>query len=233
MAGGGVTSILPRWTRDLRFGRTFVFNTFLFAYVAVYALGEAAKASPHAGSLRNAIVGLTVVGLASLSLVLVGLVRQRPQHVVRGTLPVKMWERFFALAIDLHAIFVISLPLLLLPDLLIDWGQTGQFHLVPSPDAIANPSLWPPAFMLVAMCLYVVFLPRSGRSTLGQYVMGYSIVPLDDFGAKPQYFHRVILSYFLMCCIFGWGYLFRQDKGVYWWERKTHTIAMRTTYTEV
>ena len=222
-------------SRAYRLSRTHVFCLVVALYLIVSLTspkGQQSIMGPDLVIVSSSLPAL-LLGPAVFSLCVA---RQQPTRLDESPLPVTIWERMSALLIDFASVVVVTIPLISLPGLLLEWQATGTFSWAFEREFMRATDIVSGALFLVILPVlygYFVTLPRRGYATIGQYIMGYRIVPLDDFGAKPQYFHRVILSYFLICCILAWGYLFRQDEGVYWWERKTHTIAMRTTYTEV
>tara|TARA_R110002051_G_scaffold233330_1_gene294914 strand:+ start:193 stop:828 length:636 start_codon:yes stop_codon:yes gene_type:complete len=210
-----------------------VFGYFVASLVFLFAMNQEVREPPSVDESLSSVEVFPSALLLSVLLIVVGFLRQRPEHLVRGTLRVRLWERFGALLIDLCTLTLIILPWLSLLMVLIEWAWSGEFSGFYAREFTRGTDWLPAAISLVATYFYFVALPRSGLSTVGQYVMGYRIVPIDDETSAPRYFGRVALF-----CVLIWGALFvfyyvsKREGDAYWWEKKTNTLAVRTSYSD-
>ncbi|GGB75226.1 hypothetical protein GCM10011503_24890 [Henriciella pelagia] len=126
---------------------------------------------------------------------------------IETTEPVLLWRRFAAFLIDLIALFMVLHPLMSM--------------LVPVAAVIVGVAL-----VFSYFWLHGVF----GRATLGQYVMGYTILPADGANSEPEFAHRTISSFVATCL---WPVTFiaasQEDAtpGTYHWDRESGTQAVR------
>lgn len=129
------------------------------------------------------------------------------ENLIETDEPVRLWRRFSAFLIDLLALFMVLNPLL------------GQFNI----------------FGAVILGVSVVFCyfwlhGRFGRATLGQYVMGYQVLPMAGANGEPEFAHRTLASFVATCL---WPVTFiaasQEDAtpGTYHWDRESKTQAVR------
>ena len=90
--------------------------------------------------------------------------------------PVRLWRRFAAFLADMVALFLVLHPLL------------SMIHVA--------------AAILAGVALvfsYFWLHPVVGRATLGQYLLGYRIVPAGGVNGEPEYAHRTLSAFFALC----------------------------------
>ena len=89
--------------------------------------------------------------------------------------------------------------------------------------------------MLVSILLFfrVLFYyfhnyPEDGKPTLGQYIMGYKIVPTS--GPQNPDFKKRVWASLPFACLGPFAFFFTQGikDGVYPWDKATQTRAVRT-----
>ncbi len=121
--------------------------------------------------------------------------------------PVRLWRRFAAFLADMVALFLVLHPLL------------SMIHVA--------------AAILAGVALvfsYFWLHPVFGRATLGQYLLGYRIVPAGEVNGEPEYAHRTLSALFALCQFPVTFISASQDDaapGTYHWDRESHTQAVR------
>ncbi|MEM5515338.1 hypothetical protein WNY37_00135 [Henriciella sp. AS95] len=126
---------------------------------------------------------------------------------IETTEPVLLWRRFAAFAIDLTALFMVLHPLM-------------------SMVQVAAAVLFGVTLVFCYFWLHGVF----GRATLGQYVMGYTVLPAEGTNSEPEFAHRTLASFVATCL---WPVTFisasQEDAtpGTYHWDRESGTQAVR------
>lgn len=167
-------------------------------------------------------VGL--IASAALTAFLVLYAQRRPQ--VEHTEPVKLWKRGIALYIDFFVALSIAAPAATLPLLLDEGRVTGafQWHFErdfarPTDAALAIPAI---LAMFVVLFSYFYIHLRLRRQTIGQYLMGFRIVPEPD--TEMNAFSVVLLSWIGMCmrpfALYGAA---KHPEKLFWWNVQTKT----------
>ncbi|MEP3654410.1 MAG: RDD family protein [Litorimonas sp.] len=107
-----------------------------------------------------------------------------------------------------------------------------QIPLVPFFNQFENSELLTAVYLL-AFLAYFWLLPKFGRATLGQYMMGYRIVPADESRPKCLWRLAYVCGTAIMwpLFLFSWFMLRNDDIGIYWWDRKSSTRAVSTRQT--
>lgn len=124
---------------------------------------------------------------------------------------VDLMTRFWASQIDFFAlcIFFIAPSVYLIEDRFI---PNGLFDII--------------GFIFIF--LYFSALPRFGRATIGQKLMGYRILPIEN--QTPQYEYRVFYGIVANMLSILTYFEYRNSKtNVFWWDRKSHTLAVYVT----
>jgi hypothetical protein len=206
----------------------FLLAVFLVASVfGSGSVGATAPCDEGCGLLAQSDIGLMIGGLSGLF----ALVYRQLEPVPQPDLPVLIWRRMVAFYIDVFvAVFtIISTGALLL--LVMRFLMTGiwvwQFILTDNP---TSPVL---EFLLVIVTLVALFAyfrvhAGIGRATIGQYILGYEVIPDPASDAPPRYALGLIMAFFAMCSVHMWIW-FMKDRdsreGWYWWERFGGTRA--------
>lgn len=159
---------------------------------------------PHLRLVANsgALYLFTGLGLAAFALGYVPI-----ESVIETDEPVRLWRRLTAFLIDLLALFMVLNPLL---------SALNIFGGV--------------LFGAVLVFSYFWLHGRFGRATLGQYVMGYRVAPIEGANGEPEFAHRTLASFIATCL---WPVTIisaSQDDaipGIYHWDRESKTKAVR------
>lgn len=126
---------------------------------------------------------------------------------IETTEPVLLWRRLTAFIIDLVALFMVLHPIM---------------SMLPIVAAVL-------AGVTLVFCyfwLHSVFQ----RATLGQNIMGYTILPANGANGDPEYAHRA-LSSFVATCLWPITIISASQEdatpGTYHWDRESGTRAVR------
>lgn len=147
---------------------------------------------------------------------------------------VAIWHRFGALMIDGVALLAATVPIAALPMLFAEAHYMKQFRWsfvrhFERPDDWSN-ILIPFIIIMAIMIAYFYLHARSGRATLGQYVLGYRIVKASEPGASPSYGLRLFLACFGMCWWPVSIFLALGNRNhAFWWDALSDTRAVRVT----
>jgi uncharacterized RDD family membrane protein YckC len=145
---------------------------------------------------------------------------------------VGIWRRAGAFFVDFALMGVAVGPVSLLPLLLHEAVETGQFQWT-FERRLARPSDAIFGFLsvfgvLVGFYLYDYWCTSRHQATFGSYVLGYKLARAQDSQGEPDWITRPLLSFVGMC---WWPVsvlvaLARRD-GQFWWDRQTGTRALR------
>ncbi|MET1257458.1 RDD family protein [Aliikangiella maris] len=145
---------------------------------------------------------------------------------------VGVWRRLGAFYLDFMIVLIGITPLLALPLLIQESSYTGQFvwsfEREFSRSTDSNYIL--PGVGLAFWFLFYYFYkhPKSGRQTIGQYVLGYKVVSNTDEPSDAEFGVRVFYSYIGLCAgpISLYLALKNPDKA-FWWDSATNTKVIR------
>lgn len=164
-----------------------------------------------------------------LSILIVWLYLFAPQKTQRPKRDdiVFLWRRIVAVWIDVFFLLQALLLFLELGVFLLSVFVTGGDVTAPEM-ARTGPIITCVALLLIASLYVLLYLPaKRGRSSLGEYLMGYQTVPVDD---TPRYALRPFLGHFAMTSFPYWVWFDRISsiEGRYWWDRIAGTKPVRT-----
>ncbi|WP_143435534.1 RDD family protein [Henriciella aquimarina] len=158
-----------------------------------------------------------------------------PQREGRPTYgPVRLWKRFLAFFIDFFVSVAIFTSPLVLFELGLEASWTGHFSWQVERD-FSRPTDWVHALltflMLGGVFSYFWLLPKVGRATIGQYIMGYRVEPSPVRSGASQYAHRTFAAFVALCV---WPLTLalaagQTKPGEYWWDRVSRTRAFAYT----
>ena len=173
--------------------------------------------------------------LSSIILILFVSLFPRKKSENSGIESVGAFRRFAAFYIDFSIILTCLIPLIALPQLLIESSIVGTFHWSVNRSFVReSDSIYMiPAFLfsLVLIFYYFYKYPKLGNQTVGQYVLGYKIVALKGSMVEPSYGLRVVYSYMGLCI---WPisvyYSLQSSNRTFWWDNITNTKAVCVQY---
>ena len=145
---------------------------------------------------------------------------------------VGLWRRFGAFFLDFMAVLVVISPFMAIPTLLVEANITGNFQWAFERD-FARPTdtqyILPSVIsVFLVMYLYFYFYAKYNKQTLGQYVLNYKIIPIDEESMIPQYGLRVFFSYIGLCTWPVSVFLaLRKNNKACWWDTTTNTKVIR------
>ena len=118
------------------------------------------------------------LALASITLALVLLFpRPKSKHLQASGKRAGYWRRPLALLVDFALLMVVFAPMSLVP-LLFEWRATGEFAWSFHRE-FARPTDWVTAPLVFAFFAAIYFYydraSRSGRQTIGQFILGYRV----------------------------------------------------------
>ncbi len=168
-----------------------------------------------------------------LSVVLAVFVVFYPQraYVENESNIVGVWRRFGAFFLDFMLVLMVVSSIGAVPLLVAEAEYTGAFQWAfirefsrPTDAAYVLPSVF---VSFVALFLYFYLHGKSGRPTVGQYVLGYRIASLEE-KEKPAYGLRVLLS-FLGLCMWPVSVMLAigNQQKQFWWDSTTRTRVFR------
>lgn len=192
---------------------------FMFGYVNTLILGPLSAVNDSMESNPKVIMSALFVGLALVFF-------PRAERAVQRDSRPKLFRRFVAAYIDL-SIAMLSLFGFLFPVLLLIENSVRD-EWVWSWDTAESPFYVPVMFLGILFCFigmyfyFKIHLER-GRSTPGQYIMGYKIVAVG----VPNYNRRIWNGAFWL-----WRWIFAfaartETEGVYTWDKNSNTQAFR------
>ena len=147
---------------------------------------------------------------------------------------VGVWRRLGAFYLDFMVALIGVTPLLALPLLIQESSYTGQFEWAFERDISRSSDNY---YILTGVGLVFWFLfyyfykhPKSGRQTVGQYVLGYKVISGGKKLTDPEFGIRVIYSCIGLCTwpISLYFALKNSDKA-FWWDGATNTKVIRVT----
>ena len=145
---------------------------------------------------------------------------------------VGFWRRIGAFLTDSAVVLLVIAPVAALPLLVAEGRYTGTFHWAferrfsRSTDmVILLPGI---AASFAGLFLYFYVHARTGRATVGQYVLGYRVTASGETGAAPNWGTRVMYS-FLGLCMWPVSVVLarRTPQKICWWDSKTNTRVVR------
>lgn len=159
----------------------------------------------------------------------------RKEIIVDVTTPVGIFRRLGAIYINMFAIMIPTIPLLVLSLLAIEAIHIGEFHwsvyreFPRSTDALVGSSI---VFFIFGLIYYYYFKAlKTGKPTIGQYLMGYGILGNNEDWTTKRALVRIGLST-LTLCIWPISIFFalRHPKKAFWFDTQTNSIATRFRY---
>ncbi len=146
--------------------------------------------------------------------------------------PVGVWRRLGTIYVNSFVIVFTLTNLSVLPILLVEAMQTGEFQWSFSREfSRATDSLVGGSSVLFIFGLifyYYYWSLVSVRPTIGHYLMGYQIVNNDQEWTRKKALRRMGLT---MLTLFAWPMTVfiaaRHDKKAFWFDLKTDSIAER------
>jgi hypothetical protein len=139
---------------------------------------------------------------------------------------VGVWRRVGSFLVDFTFVLMIVAPLAALPILAVEaeYAETFQWSFAREYPRPTDWLLFTSGALagFAALFLYFYQHERLGRPTVGQYVLGYRVVPTSD--GKPNYALRVLLS-FVGLCIWPVSMILasRNSHKAFWWDGATGT----------
>lgn len=174
-------------------------------------------------SLASTLVGILLIPAA--------LLYPQRRMVFDVSSRVQWWRRLLAFWLDMMVVLAAITPLTTLPILLAEQQATGVFEwsfsrrFARETDALLMiPGI---LFMFVALYVYFWLHPKFERTTVGQYVLGYTVAPVH--GAPPSFFIRPIFAFIglSMWPISLYMAAKRLDQA-FWWDKASVTRVVRT-----
>lgn len=144
------------------------------------------------------------------------------EPVVRHEQSVALWRRVAAFLVDFHVGVVAALSVALLVGQIMIFTLTGVWNwsdVDPSSPAIRVVNISGLLIALTLLYCYFWLPSKSGRATVGQYVMGFQIVSDSD---APKFGVRPLFGYIALCSFLFWIW-FGSTQGRYWWDRASGT----------
>jgi len=153
----------------------------------------------------------------------------KPKTIDYDYKPVGLRRRLIAGLIDLYIAMGGCLAVFVLFILIIEYFATGLFQWsYERPKFIMRDVL---GFIMILGCFYGLYYyfykhAEKGRATPGQYIMGYRIIPANT--GEPKFGARATHAYITLCLwVFMIIPLLKVKDGIYPWDRKSHTRAVR------
>ncbi len=185
------------------------------------------------GSGRDAYVLINSSLAGTLLLPAMGVVAvffPRPIRMPDGMRPVSIWRRSAALILDLIVVMSILTPPIVLTMLFLEKLVTGEFvwsvhRTYTQPTDLF---MWPIMIFLFVMIFYYFYKhAKLQRSTAGQFILGYTIVPVNDPYLSPKYMNRTFGAAFAGAI---WPItllaMSRRKDGIFWWDQDSNTRAV-------
>lgn len=147
---------------------------------------------------------------------------------------VGVWRRLGAFYLDFMVVLIGVAPLLALPLLFQESNYTELFewNFERELSRSSDSSYILPAVGFAFWFLFYYFYkhPKSGRQTIGQYVLGYKVVSNAEKLIEPEFGMRVVYSYIGLCAgpISLYFALKNSDKA-FWWDSATNTKVIRVS----
>lgn len=145
--------------------------------------------------------------------------------VDRADKDVSLWRRTCALVVDFHIAVMgsVAIVLFLLRMSLLPIAQTWNWGELEAASPIVGPMNTLGVIVgFTLIYLYFRIPSETGRATVGQYIMGFQVVPDEE---RPQFWLRPLIGYVAICSIMIW--IWFDSKGVsegrYWWDRLSGT----------
>jgi len=147
---------------------------------------------------------------------------------------VGVWRRFGAFYLDFMVALIGITPLLAVPLLLQESSYTGHFDWVFEREfsRSSDSSYLLPSVGIAFWFLFYYFYKhaKSGRQTIGQYVLGYKVVGNTEKLADSEWGMRVIYSYIGLCAgPFSLYFALKSPDKAFWWDNATNTKVIRVT----
>ena len=154
----------------------------------------------------------------------------RQEMVANPAKPVGIFQRFGAFLLDIMVVMAAFTPALTFPILYFEAQATGAFAWSFSRDfarATDVLALMPGILLAqISLVAYFYFHATKNRQTIGQYILGYSVLP--EVGAVPNYLARTIYAVIGMCLwpISIYMAARRLDRA-FWWDGASGTFVQR------
>jgi len=138
---------------------------------------------------------------------------------------VRLWRRAVALIVDLHVVATgaLAVTFLFLRITMFAIDGTLSWSVVDPSSPVIGPLNALSAIATFAMIyLYFWLVPKNGRATVGQYIMGFQIVSDVDF---PKFWARPVIGFLALASWHIWIWFDRNGEyeGRYWWDRSSGT----------
>jgi len=138
---------------------------------------------------------------------------------------VSLWRRTVALVVDFHVIVLsaVAVVFVFLRLVLLAIAQTWNWtKLDPLSPIIGPMNIVGLIGGFTLILLYFWLLPQKGRATVGQYIMGFQIVPDAD---RPKFWLRPLIGYVAIASLPFWIWFDSKgaSEGRYWWDRVSGT----------
>jgi hypothetical protein len=190
---------------------------FVLGYLGTFILGPLSAVNDSMESNPKVIMSALFIGLTLLFF-------PRAELAIHRDNRPKLFRRFVAAHIDL-SIAMLSLFGFLFPILLLIENSVRD-EWVWSWDSAESPFYVPALvlgifFCFVGMYFYFKIHLERGRSTPGQYIMGYMIVPVGT----PNYNRRIWNGLFWFWLWFLAFAARTETEGVYSWDKNSNTQA--------
>lgn len=168
--------------------------------------------------------------IAILIFPLIGLALLRwPQKSTQtiDELRVGLIRRYTALMVDLCIVMSLTLPPTNFLSLLLEYMHTGQwqwsFHRTEfRPTDTIHMTLIMSNF--VAMFLYFSWHIRRNKQTVGQYWLGFRLIPTNE---KPNMFVRMLIAWINLAWWPLWPWTIMKRPKDFWWDEQSNIIARR------
>jgi uncharacterized RDD family membrane protein YckC len=211
----------------------FILTVILFYLVTSFSGGHVGVTSQCVNN--NCLVS----GSTSLVSILMGIIcmllvikAPRKERLIDDRLA-GFWRRFGAVLIDFIIILTVVSPILALPAIIVEYSYTGAFTWSFERDFTRTTDLMvilPSVFLsLAALAYYFYKYTLMAKPTLGQYILGYTIIgheqDIDNAVARKRTGY-IMLAMCLWPIAIVHGLI---KKRVFWWDSRSNTRAVLTS----
>jgi hypothetical protein len=151
----------------------------------------------------------------------------RPQLPIILRVPVGRFRRYVAATIDMISLCFVAFSLIFSLTYLMEWIATGYWQWSWQRETFEPRDII--GILSVFLAFYGVYQYfwrhlLSGKPTVGQFVMGYRIVALDDAKLRQRLHSGMIATW-----LWPFALMRAYDKaGVTYWDKETNTRAVST-----